>query len=233
MPDGRDHRRGGGGGRMRTPARVLIVGAGLAGARCAETLRALGFDGELRLVGAERIPPYERPALSKEHLAGERDAGSLELRPRAFWDENGVELLLGRRVTAVDPAAQIALTDKGEELRLGRARAGDRRDPTSLSRLGRLRRPHPAHAGRRGGVAERASPGSAHRRRRCRIRRHGGRLDRVLARRVGDSRRRDGDAARTRARSRGRLRARGAIRRRGRRVAPGHGRRAARARLRR
>ncbi len=102
---------------MRTPARVLIVGAGLAGARCAETLRALGFDGELRLVGSERIPPYERPALSKEHLAGERDAGSLELRPRAFWEENGVELMLGRRVTAVDLAAQIALTDKGEELR--------------------------------------------------------------------------------------------------------------------
>lgn len=101
---------------MTIPARVLVVGAGLAGARCAETLRAQGFEGELRLVGAESVPPYERPALSKEHLAGERDAVSLELRPRAFWDERGIELRLGRRVTAVDPGKRVALTDGGEEL---------------------------------------------------------------------------------------------------------------------
>jgi 3-phenylpropionate/trans-cinnamate dioxygenase ferredoxin reductase component len=102
---------------MSTPNRVLVVGAGLAGARCAETLRALGFDGELLLIGAEPVPPYERPALSKEHLAGTRDASSLELRPRTFWEENGIELLLGRRVRAVEPGAQLALTDANEELR--------------------------------------------------------------------------------------------------------------------
>jgi len=102
---------------MNTPARVLVVGAGLAGARCAETLRAGGFEGELRLVGAERVPPYERPALSKEHLAGERDARSLELRPPAFWEETGIELLLGRRVTAVDLATRVAHTDAGDGLR--------------------------------------------------------------------------------------------------------------------
>ena len=55
---------------MTSPERVVVVGAGLAGARSAETLRALGFEGELLLVGAEPVPPYERPALSKEHLAG-------------------------------------------------------------------------------------------------------------------------------------------------------------------
>jgi 3-phenylpropionate/trans-cinnamate dioxygenase ferredoxin reductase subunit len=95
---------------------VLVAGAGLAGARCAETLRANGFDGELRLVGAEPVPPYERPALSKEHLAGERDAASLELRPRAFWDEHGIELLLSRRVVSWDARAQTATTDRGEAL---------------------------------------------------------------------------------------------------------------------
>jgi 3-phenylpropionate/trans-cinnamate dioxygenase ferredoxin reductase subunit len=96
--------------------RVLVVGAGLAGARCAETLRANGFDGELRLVGAEAVPPYERPALSKEHLAGERDAGSLELRPRSFWEERGIELLLSQRVVWWDARARTATTDRGEEL---------------------------------------------------------------------------------------------------------------------
>jgi 3-phenylpropionate/trans-cinnamate dioxygenase ferredoxin reductase component len=99
-----------------TPRRVLIVGAGLAGARCAETLRASGFEHEVTIVGAEPVPPYERPALSKEHLAGTRDADSLELRPRGFWEDNGIELLLGRRVLAVDPTLHTALTDRGEEL---------------------------------------------------------------------------------------------------------------------
>ena len=58
---------------MTTPGTVVIVGAGLAGARCAETLRAEGFDGDVVLVGAEAHAPYERPALSKEFLAGKRD----------------------------------------------------------------------------------------------------------------------------------------------------------------
>jgi 3-phenylpropionate/trans-cinnamate dioxygenase ferredoxin reductase subunit len=101
---------------MSVPRRVLIVGAGLAGARCAETLRANGFDGELRLVGAEPVPPYERPALSKEHLAGARDAASLELRPPAFWADRGIELLLSRRVVCVDETLRTATTDRGEEL---------------------------------------------------------------------------------------------------------------------
>ena len=101
---------------MTAPTRVLIVGAGLAGARCAETLRANGFDGDVRIVGAESVPPYERPALSKEHLSGARDAGSLELRPRSFWRDNGIELLLGRRVLSVDAEARTALTDGEEEL---------------------------------------------------------------------------------------------------------------------
>ena len=57
-----------------SPQTVVIVGAGLAGSRCAETLRAEGFDGRVVLVGEERAAPYERPALSKEYLAGKREA---------------------------------------------------------------------------------------------------------------------------------------------------------------
>lgn len=83
-----------------TTGTVLIVGAGLAGSRCAETLRAEGFDGRVLLVGDEPYAPYERPALSKEFLAGERE--QLELRGGDFWEERGIELALGRRVAAVD-----------------------------------------------------------------------------------------------------------------------------------
>jgi 3-phenylpropionate/trans-cinnamate dioxygenase ferredoxin reductase component len=79
---------------------VVIVGAGLAGSRCAETLRSEGFDGRIVLVGEEERPPYERPALSKEYLAGERER--LELRPPAYWEEREIELVLGRRVERLD-----------------------------------------------------------------------------------------------------------------------------------
>ena len=85
-----------------TPRTVVIVGAGLAGSRCAETLRAEGFDGRILLVGDEALPPYERPALSKEFLAGERDR--IELRPPAHWDERDIELVLEHRVERLDLA---------------------------------------------------------------------------------------------------------------------------------
>jgi 3-phenylpropionate/trans-cinnamate dioxygenase ferredoxin reductase component len=92
---------------------VLVVGAGLAGARCAETLRAEGFDGELLLVGDDPHPPYERPALSKEFLAGRRDTNELMLRPQSFWADQRIELVLGTRITGVDVSRRIAVSDSG------------------------------------------------------------------------------------------------------------------------
>jgi 3-phenylpropionate/trans-cinnamate dioxygenase ferredoxin reductase component len=91
---------------------VLIGGAGLAGARCAESLRALGWRGRIVVAGDEPHPPYERPALSKALLAGERD--DVRLRPDAFWAEQEIDLLLERRVTNVDPTQRTAMV--GDEL---------------------------------------------------------------------------------------------------------------------
>jgi 3-phenylpropionate/trans-cinnamate dioxygenase ferredoxin reductase subunit len=78
---------------------VLVVGAGLAGVRCAETLRSEGFDGRIVLVGDEPHAPYQRPALSKELLAGERE--DIALRPPCHWHEHAIELVLGTRVERV------------------------------------------------------------------------------------------------------------------------------------
>ena len=83
-----------------TPRSVVIVGAGLAGSRGAETLRAEGYDGRVVLIGEEAHAPYERPALSKEYLAGERP--SVALRPEEFWAEREIELVLGTRVESID-----------------------------------------------------------------------------------------------------------------------------------
>jgi 3-phenylpropionate/trans-cinnamate dioxygenase ferredoxin reductase component len=97
--------------------RVVIVGAGLAGARAAETLRSEGFDGRVILIGEEPVAPYERPALSKEFLAGSRDETSLLLRRPGYWEQRGIELMLGRRVSSLDPAGRAVHTDGGDGLR--------------------------------------------------------------------------------------------------------------------
>jgi 3-phenylpropionate/trans-cinnamate dioxygenase ferredoxin reductase component len=94
------------------PERIIIVGAGLAGSRCAQTLRTEGFDGEITLVGEEPHLPYERPALSKEFLAGKRS--ELALQPATRWATHEIRLLLGTRVEQIDPAAKIARTLVGD-----------------------------------------------------------------------------------------------------------------------
>ena len=82
---------------------VLIVGGGLAGQRCAEALRQGGYDGPVRIVSAEPHAPYDRPPLSKELLAGEKEHGEIALRPDGWHDEKGVELILGDPAAGLDP----------------------------------------------------------------------------------------------------------------------------------
>ena len=98
---------------------VLIVGSGHAGAAVAIALRGAGFAGTIGLVGAEADPPYERPPLSKDYLAGEKPFARLLLRPHAFWGERGIALLPGRRVDAVDAAARVVACADGAALRYG------------------------------------------------------------------------------------------------------------------
>jgi 3-phenylpropionate/trans-cinnamate dioxygenase ferredoxin reductase component len=88
---------------------ILIVGAGLAGSRCAEVLRAEGYDGRILVVGDEPHPPYERPALSKELLVGSRAAAELALRKPGFWAAHGIELRLGTRIDSIDVRARRAV----------------------------------------------------------------------------------------------------------------------------
>ena len=99
---------------------VLIVGGGQAGAQAAISLRQGGFAGSVTIVGEEVDPPYERPPLSKDYLAGEKSAERLALRPAAFWAERNVTLLLGHHVTAVDADAHLVTTAAGSTLGYGR-----------------------------------------------------------------------------------------------------------------
>lgn len=94
------------------PDRVVIVGAGLAGSRCAQTLRAGGFEGEVTLIGEEPHPPYERPALSKEFLSGLKD--EIALQEPGYWEDNDIRVLLSTRVERVDLAARRARTARAD-----------------------------------------------------------------------------------------------------------------------
>jgi 3-phenylpropionate/trans-cinnamate dioxygenase ferredoxin reductase component len=90
----------------------VIAGAGLAGAKAAETLRSEGFDGPVVLIGDEQERPYERPPLSKDYLVGKAERETIYVHPENWYAENKVELRLGSPVTAIDRAGhQVALAD--------------------------------------------------------------------------------------------------------------------------
>lgn len=95
------------------PTRIVVVGASLAGLRGARTIRELGFDGELLVVGEERTRPYDRPPLSKQLLAGEWEPDQIPL-PGA--DALEAEWLLGVRATGLDCARRRLELSTGETL---------------------------------------------------------------------------------------------------------------------
>jgi 3-phenylpropionate/trans-cinnamate dioxygenase ferredoxin reductase component len=101
---------------MSTSPTFVIVGAGLAGAKAAETLRAEGFDGRLLLLGEEAERPYERPPLSKAYLRGETDRDSLYVHPEEFYAANGIELRTSTPVRSIDPTRRQLQLASGEQV---------------------------------------------------------------------------------------------------------------------
>jgi NADPH-dependent 2,4-dienoyl-CoA reductase/sulfur reductase-like enzyme len=92
--------------------RIVLLGAGHAGGRAAEALRAAGFAGKVTLLGEERYPPYERPPLSKELLAGAVPVEKTFIRPESWYAEKEIELRLGRRAISIDRNdRQVILAD--------------------------------------------------------------------------------------------------------------------------
>ncbi len=105
---------------MAVPEVHCIIGAGLAGGRAATTLRELGFDGRVILIGDEADPPYERPPLSKAYLLGQLPRPRLLLRPEAYYSEHDIELRLDTRVLEVRPQQHLLGLEGGGDLRYDR-----------------------------------------------------------------------------------------------------------------
>lgn len=102
---------------MTTEQTFVIVGAGLAGAKAAESLRDEGFEGGITLIGAETELPYERPPLSKGYLLGKEEKAKLYVHDEGWYAGNAVEPLLGRRATDLDRAAHHVELDDGRRVR--------------------------------------------------------------------------------------------------------------------
>lgn len=96
---------------------VVIVGAGLAGATTATSLRELGFDGPVTLVGAEPVLPYERPGLSKGYLAGSTSAEDLRVHDAEVYERFGVGVHLGAEAVGLDVEARTLDLVDGTMLR--------------------------------------------------------------------------------------------------------------------
>ncbi len=94
--------------RRVQPERIVVVGAGLAGLRTVEELRSGGYRGDLTLVGAENRPPYDRPPLSKQVLAGAVDDTTL----RTEYESLAATIRLGE--TAVSLGDRVVRTDRAE-----------------------------------------------------------------------------------------------------------------------
>ena len=107
-----------------TPVGTLIVGASQAGLQLAVSLRELGDTSPITLVGEEVHPPYQRPPLSKEFLAGAAERESLDFRTPAFYREAGIDLVCGERVTGLElsgtAGAGVATTASGGALAFDR-----------------------------------------------------------------------------------------------------------------
>ena len=99
---------------------IVIVGAGLAGAKAAESLRAWRFTGRVVLVGDEPIRPYERPPLSKGYLRGRESFDDAAVHEAGYYAEQGIELRTDTTVTALDRRRQQVILEPGGALHYDR-----------------------------------------------------------------------------------------------------------------
>jgi 3-phenylpropionate/trans-cinnamate dioxygenase ferredoxin reductase subunit len=117
---------------------IVIVGTGHGGAQAAIALRQHGFAGSIAMVGRDSVPPYERPPLSKDYLAGEKPFERLLIRPPQFWAEREIALMLDTNVRSLDPAAKTLALSGGDTLAYGTLIWAAGGDPRRLSCPGAL-----------------------------------------------------------------------------------------------
>jgi 3-phenylpropionate/trans-cinnamate dioxygenase ferredoxin reductase subunit len=117
---------------MTADQTFVVLGASLAGAKAAETLRTGGFTGRLLLIGAEPERPYERPPLSKDYLRGEVDRETIYVHDESFYSVHEIELHVGRTAVELDPAAAELTLDDGSRVEYDRLLLATGAEPRQL-----------------------------------------------------------------------------------------------------
>lgn len=118
---------------MSVKQTMVIVGASLAGAKAAETLRDEGFDGRIVLVGEESERPYERPPLSKDYLRGEAERSKVYVHDEGFYAANDIELRTSCHVETIDVRSHEIVLPAGERLSYDRLLLSVGAEPRRLS----------------------------------------------------------------------------------------------------
>ena len=101
-------------------AGTVIVGTGQAGFQTAASLRAEGYQEPITMIGEEPHIPYQRPPLSKGFPLGSQDLESIELRPRKFYEDHNIDLVMGKRVAAIEKIEQFAALASGSRVPFSR-----------------------------------------------------------------------------------------------------------------
>ena len=95
---------------------VILVGAGQSADQCATILRREGFDGSILIVGEESHPPYQRPPLSKDYLAGKVDLDRVYTKKIEFYGKQKIDLLLSTRVKNINREDKSILLSNSDKL---------------------------------------------------------------------------------------------------------------------
>src|SRR2546422_195049 len=114
------------------PSSIVIVGGGAAAAAAAEMIKREGYDGPVTMISADADPPVDRPNLSKDYLAGEAQDDWIPLWPAEFYAERGIELVLGRRVSAIDTVGRTVQLEDGSQRAFGSLLLATGADPVRL-----------------------------------------------------------------------------------------------------
>jgi NADPH-dependent 2,4-dienoyl-CoA reductase/sulfur reductase-like enzyme len=114
------------------PESILIIGGGAAGSAAADMIRREGYQGPLTIVSADTDLPVDRPNLSKDYLAGDAQDDWLPIWSKEQYDERKIELVLGRRATALDPKMRTVGLDDGSTRSYGVLLIATGADPVQL-----------------------------------------------------------------------------------------------------
>jgi len=116
-----------------SPANVVIVGGGAAGAACAENLRRFGYEGRITLIANEQPGPVDRPNLSKDYLAGNAPEEWIPLRDAAFYREMNIDFSLGDGAASIDTGSRTVTLASGKKIEYGALLLATGAEPRRLS----------------------------------------------------------------------------------------------------